>query len=80
MKHGYTFHGFSLNLNPDLAAFELINPCGVRKMPVTSIQQVLGLSPPMEQVKAQLREILQNIFALETRIVTWSDLARDLKL
>ena len=75
VKHGYTFHGFSLNLNPDLAAFDLINPCGVRQMPVTSIQQVLGLSPPMEQVKAQLREILQNIFALETRSISWPELS-----
>jgi lipoate-protein ligase B len=78
VKQGYTFHGFSLNLNPDLAAFNLINPCGVSQMPVTSIRQVLGQSPPMEQIKTQLREILHKSFALETRTSTWSDLARNL--
>ncbi len=80
VKHGYTFHGFSLNVNPELEAFNMINPCGVRKMPVTSIRQVLGQSPPMAQIKTQLRDILQKSFALETRITTWSDLARDIKL
>jgi lipoate-protein ligase B len=79
VKHGYTFHGFSLNLKPDLAAFNLINPCGVRQMPVTSIRQVLGQSPPMEQIKTQLREILQKSFALETRMTTWPDLAQNIK-
>ena len=79
VKHGYTFHGFSLNLNPDLEAFKLINPCGVRQMPVTSIRQVLGQSPPMVQIKTRLREILHKNFALKTRTTTWSDLARSLK-
>ncbi|CAB1058623.1 Octanoate-[acyl-carrier-protein]-protein-N-octanoyltransferase (EC [Olavius sp. associated proteobacterium Delta 1] len=78
VKHGHTFHGFSLNLKPDLAAFNLINPCGVSQMPVTSIRQVLGQSPPMAQIKARLREILHNSLALETRTTTWSDLARNL--
>jgi lipoyl(octanoyl) transferase len=79
VKHGYTFHGFSLNLNPDLEAFNLINPCGVRQMPVTSIRQVLGQSPSMPQIKARLREILHERFAFETRSTTWSDLARNFK-
>jgi lipoate-protein ligase B len=78
VKHGYTFHGFSLNLNPDLEAFKLINPCGVRQMPVTSIRQVLGQSPPMAQIKARLKEILHKNFGLETRTTIWSDLARNL--
>jgi len=76
VKHGFTFHGFSLNLDPDLEAFNLINPCGVRQMPVTSIQQVLGQAPPMEHIKTELKEILQKTFALETRSINWSDLAR----
>lgn len=79
VKHGYTFHGFSLNLNPDLAAFNLINPCGVSQMPVTSIRQVLGQSPPMAQIRTRLREILHQRFAIETRVTSWSDLARHLK-
>jgi len=76
VKHGYTFHGFSLNLNLDLEAFKLINPCGVRQMPVTSIQQVLGTSSSMVQVKTRLKQILEGCFALETRSTSWSDLLK----
>lgn len=79
VKHGFTFHGFSLNVNPDLNAFKLINPCGVSRMPVKSMQQVLGQSPPMSEVKAQLREIMEKTFALETRITSWPDLLKELK-
>jgi lipoic acid synthetase/lipoyl(octanoyl) transferase len=77
VRHGFTFHGFSLNVSPDLDAFNLINPCGVSRMPVTSIRQVLGKSPPMAEVKAQLREILEETFAIETRVVSWPDLLKD---
>jgi lipoate-protein ligase B len=79
VKHGYTFHGFSLNLNPDLEAFNLINPCGVSRMPVTSIRQVLGQSPPMADIKAQLKEIVEKTFALETRIISQPDLMKEFK-
>ncbi len=77
VRHGFTFHGFSLNVNPDLNVFNLINPCGVSRMPVTSIRQVLGQSPPMTEIKARLREILEETFAVETRIASWPDLLRD---
>ena len=80
VKHGYTFHGFSLNIDPDLEAFSLINPCGVKQMPVTSMQQVLGQTPPVKQIKTELKRILQKTFALETRATTWTDLVRNLNL
>ncbi len=80
VKHGYTFHGFSLNIDPDLTAFSLINPCGVRQMPVTSMQQVLGQTPPVKQIKIELKRILQKTFALETRATTWTDLVRNFNL
>jgi lipoate-protein ligase B len=80
VKHGYTFHGFSLNIDPDLAAFNLINPCGVRQMPVTSMQQVLRQAPPADLIKTELKRILQNTFGFEPRAITWNDLARNFKL
>ena len=80
VKHGFTFHGFALNVNPDLDCFHLINPCGVSRMPVTSMRNALGESPPMAQVKTRLKQVLEECFALETRIASWSDLERKLKL
>jgi len=79
VKHGFTFHGFSLNVNPDLNAFNLINPCGVSRMPVTSIHQVLGQSPPMEEVKARIKGVLEKTFEFTTRIISWPDFREELE-
>jgi len=38
---GVAFHGVALNLDPDLEAFRLINPCGLRDGAVTSVRAVL---------------------------------------
>jgi lipoyl(octanoyl) transferase len=79
VKHGFTFHGFSLNVNPDLDCFNLINPCGVSRMPVTSIRQVLGKSPPPAQVMTRLRQILEEYFGLETRNTSWPELLKSIE-
>ena len=47
-----TYHGFALNVNTDLAYFELIRPCGLDPSTMTSMQKVLGKEVPFGQVKA----------------------------
>ena len=37
-----TYHGLSLNVNPDLKHIENIVPCGVRDKGVTSVQKIIG--------------------------------------
>jgi lipoyl(octanoyl) transferase len=39
---GVTLHGFALNCNPDLGAFERIVPCGIRDAGVSSLSAELG--------------------------------------
>jgi lipoyl(octanoyl) transferase len=41
-RHGVTLHGFAVNLQPDLAHFGLINPCGIGELGVTSAAAILG--------------------------------------
>lgn len=79
VKHGFTFHGFSLNVDPNLDAFNLINPCGVSRMPVSSLRQVLGQAPPMPEVKTNLKEIVEKSFTMETRITSWPDLLKHIE-
>lgn len=40
VKRGCSYHGLSLNVNPDLSAFDRINPCGYAGMPVTSLSKL----------------------------------------
>lgn len=39
---GVTMHGFALNVNPDLAHFSKIIPCGISDADVTSLSKELG--------------------------------------
>ncbi|MEN9277199.1 MAG: lipoyl(octanoyl) transferase LipB, partial [Thermostichus sp. DG_1_5_bins_95] len=39
VSHWVTYHGFALNVCPDLAAFEQIIPCGIPDRPVGSLAQ-----------------------------------------
>ena len=39
---GVTMHGFAINVNPDLNAYDQIVACGIRDAQVTSLQKELG--------------------------------------
>ncbi len=47
---GVTMHGFALNVNPDLASFGAIIPCGFTDSGVTSISQELGRTVSIDEV------------------------------
>jgi lipoyl(octanoyl) transferase len=47
---GVTMHGFALNVNPDLAAFRQIVPCGIADADVTSLEIELGRSITIDEV------------------------------
>lgn len=47
---GVTMHGFALNVNPDLAAFRQIVPCGIADADVTSLEIELARSITIDEV------------------------------
>lgn len=42
VSRGVTMHGFALNVSPDLRHFDLIDPCGIGDLGVTSIERLRG--------------------------------------
>jgi lipoyl(octanoyl) transferase len=56
-------HGFALNVNADLHAYDRIVPCGITDASVTSLRSELGSPVPMQDVAdtvAGLARILQS--------------------
>ena len=56
-----SWHGLAINLDPDLAAFDAIVPCGVRDGGVTSLA-ALGVSLSMAQLDDLLQARFSNYF------------------
>jgi lipoyl(octanoyl) transferase len=54
VKRWVTLHGFAINVNPDLAHFGGIVPCGISEFGVASLAS-LGKQMPVEGVDAALR-------------------------
>jgi len=59
---GVTMHGFALNVNPDLAAFRQIVPCGIADADVTSLEIELGRSITNDEVAPLVeRHIVESL-------------------
>ncbi|MBM4436708.1 MAG: lipoyl(octanoyl) transferase LipB [Actinobacteria bacterium] len=51
IRQGVTLHGFALNVDMDLSPFELIAPCGVAGLPVTSLARELGQAVDLRRAR-----------------------------
>lgn len=56
-----TWHGFALNVSPNLAHFGLIHPCGLVGVRIASMQSILGTAPS----RAEVEEVLLKRFCAE---------------
>jgi lipoyl(octanoyl) transferase len=61
VRHWVTFHGISINVDPDLTHFDGIVPCGIREHGVTSLVD-LGLPVTMEDVDIALKRAFYRNF------------------
>ncbi len=61
-----TWHGFALNVTTDLSFFELIVPCGISGVDMTSMSRELGAAAPaIEEVSATVSSRFAKAFSLE---------------
>lgn len=61
VRRWVSFHGISLNVEPELSHFDGIVPCGVSQHGVTSLVD-LGLPVTMPEVDSVLREAFERVF------------------
>ena len=58
-----TMHGLSLNINPDLAFYKNIIPCGIKEYGVTSMAKIMGNEvPSMDEIKAKITKYFTKNF------------------
>ena len=55
---GVTMHGFALNVNPDLSAYEKIVPCGITGAKVTSLTAELGREVSVNEVLPIVKKLM----------------------
>ncbi|MCL4489315.1 MAG: lipoyl(octanoyl) transferase LipB [Chloroflexi bacterium] len=60
-----TYHGFALNVDPNLAHFDLIVPCGISDKAVTSMARVLGHPVDPGAVRSRVAARLVEVFDAE---------------
>ena len=59
VEKGVTYHGFALNVRPDLKHYDLIVPCGITDGGVTSIESEIGEVVDL----AHVRQLVRNWFS-----------------
>ncbi len=50
VRRWVTMHGIALNIDPDMSHFDLINPCGMQDVEMTSLSAEIGKQVPMPEV------------------------------
>jgi lipoate-protein ligase B len=60
-----TYHGFALNVDPNLAHFGLIVPCGISDKAVTSMARILSESVEMRAVCERVAARFAEVFDVE---------------
>ena len=60
-SRGVTMHGFALNADPDLAAYDRIVPCGIADATVTSLSRELGRDVTVDEVLPLVERSLPDL-------------------
>lgn len=64
LRKWVSFHGLSINVEPDLTHFDGIVPCGIAEHGVTSLVD-LGLPVTMDDVDVALKQAFESVFGAD---------------
>ena len=63
VRRWVSYHGFALNVAPDLRFFDLIHPCGLRGIHMTSLASRLGgRAPSLDQAREAVADAVARTF------------------
>jgi len=73
-----TYHGFSLNVSPNMYHYSLITPCGLEGIQITSLKELLGKEPAQHRVRDGVFRYFQQVFDIELARIDMEDVKRGL--
>ena len=89
VRRWVSYHGFALNVAPDMGFFELIHPCGLRDIEMTSLARLLGPgTPDPDEVRSVVATEAARVFGYpgwfagdpaEVRLLAAADASTDVQ-
>lgn len=74
VTRGVAYHGFALNVAPDLSYFDHIIPCGINDAEVTSMARLLERPIAVEDVMCECASAFAEVFDRELDWIPWTEL------
>jgi len=69
-SRGISMHGVSLNVNPDLGLFRVINLCGLSGKTATSIENELGHAVSIDEVQEKIQQAYTDVFRARLQAIS----------
>ena len=74
-----TWHGFALNVSVDLSYFDLMVPCGISGVVMTSMERETGARIPLGEVATAAAAALGDVFSLQVSERSEQEMKADMK-
>ncbi len=72
VRRWVTMHGIALNIDPDMSHFDLINPCGMPEVEVTSLSAEVGKQIRFDEVSESFVFHFGRVLACQAEVVQLS--------
>jgi lipoate-protein ligase B len=70
VRRWVTMHGIALNIDPDMSHFDLINPCGMPNIEMTSLSAEMNKQVAFDEVSEAFVFHFGRVFACKTELVS----------
>ena len=77
IKRWVSFHGLALNWGTDLSYFDLIDPCGLEGVKITSVEQILGTTISKDHLYQRMLFHFEEVFEMQWKRKELSDIVTD---